>query len=468
MHKIQFAFYILLLFSSHLQAQESSASFARKEIGDDLAFLKLSLEKYHPNLYQYSDPQIITQFFEDLTDTIREPLNNYEAFRLIASTSKVVKDGHYTFTPNPNTLNEFYSTSKLLPLDLYFDTEQTYVLRNYSNEEEIMEGQKIISINGISINEIQGVILDCVLRDGNNKTYPRWIFNNFLRAYYGFCFGESSAYFIGIEDPTGGKREVKIKGMNYQEIKQARKKKYPDYNHVNTTKLGLSITIDQKQHIARINIPTFDKDILKNTYQQKFKPIIKDFMHLIHESDTEYLIIDIRGNQGGEVSNANFLLKHLFKEPFISVLSHQKVDKRNYTDINNRLKKANSSVDGIMKPIDKNNYEGKIFLLTNGGSFSASGIFAQALHKYKRATLIGEETGGNAYTLVGQPDKKIVLPNTKIQVNIPRVRFNLNSEIPKKTSGAIPDIKTAISINDLLQNKDVDYEKTLELINNEK
>ncbi len=455
---------LLLFLSTNLHTQDSNLSFTKEEIAKDLAFLKLNLEKYHPNLYQYSDKETIHKFFKELSEDIDTPLTTPESFRLIASTSVVVKDGHYAFTPNAQVLENFYTTSKILPLDLYFDGMDSYVLRNFSDNDKILASQKVLSINGRAIGEIEGEILDCLLRDGDNKTYPKWIFNNFLRAYYDFCFGNSEEYIIRLEDAKKGVITEKVSGLNYTQITQAKKARYPNLYHVNKTESGLKLDIDQEQGIARMTIPSFDKAILKKTYRQKFKPIIKDFMQQIKTSNAENLMIDVRGNQGGEVSNAIYLLRHLIDEPFVTVLFHQKVNKKNYLDLSNRLKKANSSVDGIKKPITKNQFQGKIYVLIDGGSFSASGIFAQALKKYNKATFIGEETGGNAYTLVGLPEKKITLPNTGIQVIIPRVQFNLQENIPKNTSGVFPDVKTTIAIENLIENRDIDYEEVIKLI----
>ena len=46
------------------------------------------------------------------------------------------------------------------------------------------------------------------------------------------------------------------------------------------------------------------------------------------------------------------------------------------------------------KPPKPNNFKGKVYVLINGGSFSASSIISSNLKSTKRAIFVGEETGG--------------------------------------------------------------------------
>jgi len=456
-----FCFYLSFNFSF---AQASESSFTKEQIQEDLAFLKLNLEKYHPNLYLYSDKKSLDGYFENLGNYVVDPINSAESFKLISSTSAVIMDGHYTLSPDATILSNFYTNSMLLPLDIFWVEMDAYLIRNFTDSQELKIGERIFSINGVPIENIQKVILTNVLRDGNNKTYPMWILNTFLRAYYGFYFGSPEDYVIEIGPEANNTQMIQIKGLSHSEIKQAKKNKYPAYDKIEETKQGLSLSMDPKLKLARLTIRSFDKKILKNEYQQKFKPVLRGFMQEINDADIEHLVIDIRDNQGGEVSNGIFLLKHLLDQPFTAVIRHAKVDKNNYNNLSERTKKANSSVDGIQKPFTKNNYRKQLYLLTNGGSFSCSGIFAQALKSQNRGTFIGQETGGSAYNLVGLPTKDITLPHTKIMVNIPRVQFVLQEITPKKGSGVIPDIRTEISIENILENRDIEYQEVLDLI----
>jgi C-terminal processing protease CtpA/Prc len=50
---------------------------------------------------------------------------------------------------------------------------------------------------------------------------------------------------------------------------------------------------------------------------------------------------------------------------------------------------------GVHAP-SENHFDGRLYVLIDGGSFSASADFSATVDVYKRATFIGEETGGAA------------------------------------------------------------------------
>ena len=47
--------------------------------------------------------------------------------------------------------------------------------------------------------------------------------------------------------------------------------------------------------------------------------------------------------------------------------------------------------------------KGELLVLINGGSFSSTAILCACLRRDQRALFIGEETGGNAHIISGDP-----------------------------------------------------------------
>jgi C-terminal processing protease CtpA/Prc len=58
------------------------------------------------------------------------------------------------------------------------------------------------------------------------------------------------------------------------------------------------------------------------------------------------------------------------------------------------------------KPKSKHHYNGNIYLLTGGNSFSATTLFAAAVKGQKNVIIVGEETGGAAYGKYGVDDSR--------------------------------------------------------------
>ena len=102
-------------------------------------------------------------------------------------------------------------------------------------------------------------------------------------------------------------------------------------------------------------------------------------------ADSDALIIDLRDNNGGRPGMVTLMASFLFKEP--THLNDTYIRKENIT------KQSWTSVDVLGKRfVDK-----PVFVLTSKATFSAAEGFSYALKNLKRATLIGETTGGGAH-----------------------------------------------------------------------
>ncbi|MCK9255451.1 MAG: S41 family peptidase [Bacteroidales bacterium] len=102
--------------------------------------------------------------------------------------------------------------------------------------------------------------------------------------------------------------------------------------------------------------------------------------------DTKGMIIDIRQNGGGYVTNVPMLLSRFTHE-----------DTKIYeTQIKTGVGKDNFSVleDVIIKSNDKKKYNKNLAVLIDRGSYSASSFFAVSTYAYDNIFLVGDYTGG--------------------------------------------------------------------------
>ena len=99
---------------------------------------------------------------------------------------------------------------------------------------------------------------------------------------------------------------------------------------------------------------------------------------------TKALVLDLRQNGGGEPDGVAYLLSHFFAEG----------DARHLNDIYNRP--DNSTRQYWTVPSAMPRFTGPIYVLTSHDTFSAAEECAYDLQTQKRATLVGETTGGGA------------------------------------------------------------------------
>ena len=110
----------------------------------------------------------------------------------------------------------------------------------------------------------------------------------------------------------------------------------------------------------------------------------------------------------------------------------------------------------MIKPqqIKKNAFDGKLYVLINGGSFSASSIISSNLKGSKRATFVGEETGGDYNgTVAGfMPIVKLPHSHLKVRIGIMNVAPYYQTEI--LGHGIFPDVSIQPTLEDKIQEKD--------------
>ena len=91
-------------------------------------------------------------------------------------------------------------------------------------------------------------------------------------------------------------------------------------------------------------------------------------------------------------------------------------------------------------PKNKNHYDGQVFILIGGNSFSATTLFAGDLKGQKNVTLVGEETGGGYYGNTAWIIPDVTLPNTGLRFRLPRFRMVINKDRIKNGRGIMPDV----------------------------
>jgi C-terminal processing protease CtpA/Prc len=118
---------------------------------------------------------------------------------------------------------------------------------------------------------------------------------------------------------------------------------------------------------------------------------------------------------------------------------------------------------GIQQP-SKPTFAGKVLILIDGGCFSTTAEFLSQAHYHKRATFIGEESGGGYYGNTSGVVPALTLPNTKLIVYVPLVTYYVAvSGYRDAAHGVLPDYPIRYSIEELLAGKDKELALALEL-----
>lgn len=175
------------------------------------------------------------------------------------------------------------------------------------------------------------------------------------------------------------------------------------------------------KHIGVIEIPTFYADF--QAMQQgdpNYKSTTRDVRKLITELQQQQsldgLVIDLRGNGGGSLDEAN-RLTGLFIDEGPTV----------------QIRGANDRIETLEDPDPRLFYDGPLIVLVDRLSASASEIFAGAIQDYGRGIIMGSQTFGKGTV-------QSVRPLNHGQLKITQAKFYRISGASTQHKGVIPDI----------------------------
>ncbi|HEY0987746.1 MAG TPA: S41 family peptidase [Kofleriaceae bacterium] len=206
----------------------------------------------------------------------------------------------------------------------------------------------------------------------------------------------------------------------------------------------------------------------------------------MREKATKVLVIDLRGNGGGDDMYGALLVSYLTDKPF-RYFDHIRIKTidpsfKAYTDLSaddQRGLREGTTPDpaggflateklhpGITEqPPGKYPFLGQTIVLINGRTFSTAADFCAVAHHLKRATFVGEETGGAYHGNNSGDMPRLTLPSSKMQVLVPLFEYwNAVPGHDGKRRGTRPDLQVETTAANLLRGVDEQRDAALKLV----
>lgn len=424
--------------------------FSVIELQGDFMALRTTLENNLANLYLYAGQSQLDSVFNSMYSNLY-PMTEIQFYNYITPLLSVINDGHLLILPSASSLQYHENNSLYFPLGAFAENGRLIIAENYSSEFNISPGSEILAINDVPTLEILQDMYRKQVRDGFNTSYPDWIYHHYFRNYYQFFYGYPAFYHLILKNQAGDTLHINMKGISSDSLEERKKTRYPFQNEQAQEK-GVNLHIQDS--IAILTIKTWDKMRLKTIYHQNFIKETDAIFKLLEKQSIDNLVIDLRDNQGGNMKYGRYLLSYLLDSSFQYITGIEKVK------INKDSGRITKSLRGNMLHFTdphQPNFDGKVYVLINGGSFSNSGIFCSRLDYYQRAFFIGQETGGNQTVLTGAfgAGGKTILPNTKISCDKANYRIIITDMQHNSGHGVLPNYPLKPVINDYLEKKDV-------------
>lgn len=471
----------ILFLSVGIPAQKKedilSRKYAPEALRQDLLLFKKVVLAMHPSVGIYHTKDEYANLFDRAIENLKDSMGekNFRIYckrlaeELHCGHTEVLGSKSYNKAIAKSLLN--YSPYVFMPVK-----DKLYVVANLNKKQDslVPKGVEVKSLNSIPSDSLIRYCRRFISSDGYNQTskyhFVQLGFNNLYPA----LFGRPDSLTMLFKD---GKNilEHRYSAFKVKNIPPLPLKKNEDSLFRLYRKAGIRTReVQGQQKTFILKLDKFSHTAYRRVYKKVFKQL--------HNKNTDNLILDLRNNGGGSLANAYRLLSYLIDSTYTQTLYTRikKYPEKKHTrgNLSFRFTRFVFSVIGkqsnkndtdyytyTLKRNKKKQFNGKVFVLINGGSFSASCLVAAYLKKRKNTTFVGEESGGTQEGCNAGVTPYYTLPSTGIRVRIPAFRLIHDVQATFTGHGILPDYSIEYTFKTLISRKDLEFEKVQELIN---
>ena len=442
-----------------------------QELREDFSILRTTLEEAHPGLYVYAEPAARAAQFDAVAEQIDQAMTGLEFYRLIAPLVAGIHDGHTVIWPPPDAAVYAPTQDLFLPLRLRFLDGQAYVAETLTPEADLARGTEILAINGRAMADIAARLLPYVPHDGLGQSGPYFYLGQLFPLYYSWILEPAGGYELRTRDPrTGAEATAVLPAMNIVDLSAI-------LNQPSQPGQDLKLEIVEDGTVAVMTIGWFGAAGIDSFFEDSFAQI--------REQGIQDLVLDVRGNGGGNGQHGAQLYAYLSREPFEyydylgavleaapTYAAHTDLSAAEYGDIVGRLERTASGQRryphwvGLDQPQAgrPDAFAGQVTVLIDGGCGSSTTEFAAIAHYNRRAIFVGEETGGTYYGNNSGTMPVLTLPHSGITVVIPLFQFVMAVPGVANDRGIPPDYEISPTPEQFAAGTDAVLDFALDLV----
>ena len=482
---------MVLCFSFTLSASNGllDKGISKEEAAADLNLYFKLIDEQHGNPYLYIAREDFKQLIADKIEAMPAQVSVQMISNTLIELNQKIRCGHTSVTFSANSFRAISQTPNFFPYPVSIIDGSLFVDFEDGN---LPFGAKLTEINGVDATTVLNELSRLPVTDGFIETKVIRDIEKKFGHYFLMKYGASQEFKVAYEmqDGTQGSAIVaagtatEMLSNNYYRPVYKTNERYLHFTHM--------ASLDNNNTLV----------MTLNTFNAKPEWFLNRMMSRYDEEAQKFnfdnLVIDIRNNEGGD----RRLLNILYQLVSGQTLSDPSVNSTRTLDINvEQLRAVNGNIanDAAVKAEDylskrfvnaqdgkfateqidwyagdfkldldlsKLKFEGQVYVLTSGKTYSAAADLARILGNLDNVTLIGEETGGAHTARTANMLLNYELPNTSMKVQVPVVYEEFVNTVKENGHGrgTFPDYFVTQTYEDMMSRKDTAFEFALNLI----
>lgn len=432
-----------------------------EQLIEDVDFYLKTLEEAHINPYAHVSAGELRARADEIKAQVRRhgPMTRKEFWLLFMPLVSAIQDSHsYVIDPRFSVKPEDDPTKYFPVFTSYIDGK--IVVKESFADERVERGAIITSINGVKSDELVRKI------SGHRPGVERErVESAVLWLWVGAAelFGRPDVFAVSFSDG----REVQIKGLHLPDIirKQNAARPAGPASATDDSPLELKLLGDG---VAYLNAGTFSYDL------EKYKEILRDVFTRIKSAGVNNLIVDVRGNSGGNSALGDALLDMFNAKPYRQYSVRWKRSEQFVEELRRKNRPVPESYlalrpreiltgeSRVVKPGENTlRFRGRVYVLSAKETFSSGQMFLAIVKDNQLAKIIGEETTAPVCNF-----GEILffnLPHSRLRTSVSVKEFAPPAGC-KDARGVVPDKSVERRVSDYVTGRDAILEAALEVI----
>lgn len=428
-----------LHFNKKNQEAISERTYPLAQLQQDFKQFQDTIENKHPK--PSTNEEELSKLFERQYALLDSDMNELDFYRVLSPIMANLNCGHSNIIISEEYEDYLRENGRLLPLEVKVIDDRIFVIHDLS-EVGLPAGSELKSINGHPAKSVISIFLANLTSDGANQTRKYQVMNMQFNDLYHTLIDDSESFVVTYSDHQGTDlKEATLPGLAVSIIRDPNLKLSSLGAYLDWKVLKTNISKEIHPNYALLNAKSFLVD------SKDFKQVTDEFFQEVADKQIPNIIIDLRGNWGGPPKSSVLLYSYLIQQP-------EKYFTNDAPFYYYKYKKA-------IEPAE-NNYDGNVYILTDGICFSTTGHLASLLKTHNLGTFIGEETGGSF--LCSGNARSSTLKNTRLRLYCSVDTYQVEAPGLTPGRGVMPDYGVKPSLGDYLREDDPVKKFALDLI----